>query len=51
MAAYSFYNVGRSTPLLQLMRDALITAKNVSPAADGAVTSLVTRCDVTGGTL
>ncbi|XP_043229106.1 glycylpeptide N-tetradecanoyltransferase 2-like isoform X1 [Amphibalanus amphitrite] len=28
MAAYSFYNVGRSTPLLQLMRDALITAKN-----------------------
>ncbi|XP_037076562.1 glycylpeptide N-tetradecanoyltransferase 1-like [Pollicipes pollicipes] len=28
MAAYSFYNVGGSTPLLQLMRDALITAKN-----------------------
>ena len=29
MAAYSFYNVGRGTALLPLMRDALITAKNV----------------------
>jgi len=28
MAAYSFYNVAKATPLLQLVRDALITAKN-----------------------
>lgn len=29
-AAYSFYNVSTATPLIELMNDALVSAKNVS---------------------
>lgn len=28
-AAYAFYNVGKATPLQELMQDALIVARNV----------------------
>lgn len=32
-AAYSFYNVSTVTPWLELMMDALISARNVSPTS------------------
>ena len=32
-AAYSFYNVSTNTPMIELMNDALVSAKNVSSSA------------------
>lgn len=36
-AAYSFYNVSTKTPWVDLMQDALISAKNVSNAVVGVL--------------